>query len=201
MNKLSLISVLCAGLILAACGTTEKKAPIEEKGAGTPAAVPTTTVPSGPQVETHGLAPGATDQAEPLAGTGTGITGVDAAGAAMLKDPNNILSKRIVYFDFDKFNIKPEFQDLISAHASFLKKYPGAHITLQGNADERGSREYNMALGQRRADSVRQAMSVLGVKPEQIETISYGEEKPAVEGHDESAWKMNRRTVIVYQGE
>lgn len=194
MKKLSLISVLCASLILAACGTTEKKAPIEDKGAAT-------TAPSGPQVETHGLSPNATDQSESLYGNGTGAVGVDAAGKAMLADPNNILSKRIVYFDFDKSNIRPEFQSLIAAHADFLKKYPKAHVILQGNADERGSREYNMALGQRRADSVRQALTVLGVTTGQIETISFGEEKPAAEGHDESAWKLNRRTVIVYQGE
>ena len=196
MKKLSLISVLCAGLLLAACGTTETKAPIVDNSTTPPVKTQT-----GPQVETHGLAPGAGDMSESLAGNGAGIVGVDAAGAAMLKDPNNILSKRIVYFDFDKSNIRPEFQALIAAHANFLRKYPNAHVILQGNTDERGSREYNMALGQRRADSVKQALEVLGVNNAQIETISFGEEKPAVEGHDEAAWKLDRRTVIVYQGE
>lgn len=197
MKNLTLISLLVASVLLTACGTTETKAPIEEKSA-TPTAP---AAPTGPQVETHGLAPGAQDQSEPLSGGNSQVVGVDAAGAAMLKDPNNILSKRIIYFDFDKSSIKPEYQPLISAHAAFLKKYPNAKVVLQGNTDERGSREYNMALGQRRADSVKQAMSVLGVKNDQMETVSFGEEKPAAEGHNEAAWKQNRRTVIHYQGE
>jgi len=203
MKRLSLVSVLFASVLLAACGTSQTKAPIEDHGASTavtPAPVPAT--PSGPQVETHGLAPGATDQSQSLAGQGpSGIEGVNAADAAKLKDSNNILSKRIVYFDFDKFAIKPDYRALIEAHAQFLKSHGQAKVVLQGNADERGSREYNMALGQRRADSVKQAMSVLGAKDEQMETISFGEEKPAAEGHDEAAWQQNRRTEIRYQGE
>lgn len=198
MKNIPLISLLVASLMLSACGTTETKAPVEEKSVATTPAAP---APTGPQVETHGLAAGSTDQTEALSGNGSGVAGVDAAGAAMLKDPNNILSKRIVYFDFDKSNIKTEFQSLVAAHATFLKKYPNAKVVLQGNTDERGSREYNMALGQRRADSVKQAMSVLGVKNDQMETVSFGEEKPAAEGHNEAAWKQNRRTVIHYQGE
>ena len=198
MKRLTVISLLLTSVMLTACGTTETKAPIQE------ASPPATTAPApkpGPQVETHGLAPGAGEQTEALPGSGNGVVGVDAAGAAELKDPNNILSKRIVYFDFDKSNIKPEFQALIAAHAAFLKKYPNARVVLQGNTDERGSPEYNMALGQRRADAVKQALEVLGVNDNQIETISFGEEKPAALGHDEAAWKLNRRTVIVYQGE
>lgn len=198
MKRLTLISLLLTSVMLTACGTTETKAPIQEKSQ------PATTAPApkpGPQVETHGLAPGAGEQTEALPSSGSGVVGVDAAGAAELKDPNNILSKRIVYFDFDKSNIKPEFQALIAAHAAFLKKYPDARVILQGNTDERGSPEYNMALGQRRADAVKQALEVLGVNNNQIETISFGEEKPAALGHDEAAWRLNRRTVIVYQGE
>jgi peptidoglycan-associated lipoprotein len=198
MKKFTLISVLIAALALTACGTTETKAPIEEKSA-TPT-TPAAPAP-GPEVETHGLAPNAQDQSEALPGGNGQVTGVDAAGMAMLNDPNNLLSHRIVYFDFDKSAIKPEFQSLIAAHASFLNKYPKAHVVLQGNTDERGSPEYNLSLGQRRADSVKQALSVLGVKADQIETISFGEEKPAVEGHDEAAWAKNRRTEIHYQGE
>jgi len=200
MKNLTLISVLVAALALTACGTTETKAPIEEKSA-TPTAPAAPASAPGPEVETHGLAPNAQDQTEALSNANGRVTGVDAAGMAMLNDPNNLLSHRIVYFDFDKSAIKPEFQALIAAHASFLKKYPQAHVVLQGNTDERGSREYNLALGQRRADSVKQAMSVLGVKADQIETISFGEEKPAAEGHDEAAWQKNRRTEIHYQGE
>jgi peptidoglycan-associated lipoprotein len=118
-----------------------------------------------------------------------------------LTDPSNLLSKRGVYFDFDKYNIKPEFSELIAAHAQYLVQHPEISITLEGNADERGSHEYNLSLGQKRAVSVKQALNVLGVSDTQLETISYGEEKPAVVGHDETAWKFNRRTDIKYSGE
>jgi peptidoglycan-associated lipoprotein len=193
-----LAGLLVVSLVLSACGTTETKAPVEEKS--TPAA--TTSAPAtGPQVETHGLAPGAGDQTTALGNGPSGIEGVSAADAAMLRDANNVLSKRIVYFDFDKSAIKPEYRTLISAHAHFLTMHAQAKVILEGNTDERGSREYNMALGQRRADSVKQALAVLGVKDDQMETISYGEEKPAAEGHNEAAWQLNRRTVIQYQGE
>ncbi len=199
MKHLSLVSLLIAGVMLSACGTTETKAPVVDRSVATETAKP--AAPAGPQVETHGLAAGATDQSQPLEANGSGIEGVSAADAAKLKDPNSLLSKRIVYFDFDKSAIKPEARPLIEAHAQFLKEHGQAKVVLQGNTDERGSREYNMALGQRRADSVKQAMAVLGVKDDQIETISFGEEKPVADGHDEAAWQQNRRTEIHYKGE
>ncbi len=118
-----------------------------------------------------------------------------------LTDPNNILSKRSVYYDFDSSAVKDEYKPMIEAHAKYLIAHPDAKVTLQGNTDERGSREYNLALGQRRADSVKQFMTVLGVPGKQIETVSFGEEKPKATCHDESCWKQNRRTDIVYQGE
>jgi len=118
-----------------------------------------------------------------------------------LTDPNNILSKRNVYFDFDKYDVKPEYRPLIEAHAKYLVEHPKTNIILQGNADERGSREYNLALGQKRAVAVKQVMNVLGVPDKQIETISFGKEKPKALGHDEASLSQNRRTDIVYQGE
>ena len=118
-----------------------------------------------------------------------------------LTDPNSILSKRSVYFDFDKYNIKPEFKPLIEAHAKYLTTHPEASCKLEGNADERGSREYNLALGQKRAVSVKSALKVVGVVDQQLETISYGKEKPIADGHNEQAWSQNRRTDIKYQGE
>jgi peptidoglycan-associated lipoprotein len=118
-----------------------------------------------------------------------------------LTDPNNILSKRSVYFDYNKFVIKPEFRALIEAHAKYLVDHPQASVKLEGNADERGSHEYNLALGQKRAVAVKTAMSVLGVSERQIETISYGMEKPKALGHDEASWAENRRADIVYYGE
>ena len=118
-----------------------------------------------------------------------------------LKDPNNILSKRNVYFDFDKYEVKPEFRALVEAHAKYLVEHPQASVRLEGNADERGSREYNLALGQKRSVAVKSVMNLLGVPDKQIETISYGEEKPRALGHGEASWAENRRADIVYSGE
>ncbi|HUO44509.1 MAG TPA: peptidoglycan-associated lipoprotein Pal [Burkholderiales bacterium] len=118
-----------------------------------------------------------------------------------LKDPNSILSKRSVYYDFDSSQVNEEYKPLVTAHAQYLVANRDARITIQGNCDERGSREYNLALGQRRADGVKQMMLLLGAADKQIDTISFGEEKPRAPGHDESSWKQNRRSDIVYAGE
>lgn len=118
-----------------------------------------------------------------------------------LKDPKNILSKRSVYFDFDQFVVKEEFRPLVEAHARFLASQPKLKILIQGNADERGSREYNLALGQKRADAVRRMMVLVGARDDQIESVSLGEEKPRNPGHDEAAWAENRRADILYVGE
>ncbi|BAN36856.1 OmpA/MotB domain-containing protein (plasmid) [Sulfuricella denitrificans skB26] len=118
-----------------------------------------------------------------------------------LKDPNNILSKRSVYYDFDKSDVKDEYTPMIEAHSKYLTSNKNAKLTVQGNCDERGSREYNIALGNRRADSVKKIMNVFGASDSQIEVVSFGEEKPRTACHDESCWKENRRSDIVYQGE
>ena len=118
-----------------------------------------------------------------------------------LKDPSNILSKRSVYYDFDKYDVKDEYKPMIEAHAKYVTSHKGVKVTLQGNGDERGSREYNLALGNRRAESVRKMMGVLGVPASQVETVSMGEEKPRATCNDESCWKENRRSDIVYEGE
>lgn len=118
-----------------------------------------------------------------------------------LTDPNNILSKRSVYFDFDSYVVKDEYRPLVVAHAQYLRDNSSARVLLQGNTDERGSREYNLALGQRRADAVKHAMTLSGAREAQIESVSLGEEKPRATGHDESSWAENRRTDIRYQGE
>jgi len=124
-----------------------------------------------------------------------------AVVANPLKDPNNILSKRSVYYDYDKSNVKDEYKPMVEAHAKYLVSHKVAKVAVQGNTDERGSREYNIALGNYRADSVRKMMNVLGVPDSQIETVSFGEEKPRASCHEESCWKENRRADIVYQGE
>ena len=118
-----------------------------------------------------------------------------------LTDPNNILSKRSVYFDFDKYVVKDKYNSMVLSHARYLRDNSNASIRLEGNADERGSREYNLALGQRRADSVKRVMTLAGTQESQIESVSYGEEKPRAVGHNEAAWAENRRADIRYQGE
>lgn len=113
-------------------------------------------------------------------------------------DPANPLSKRSIYYDFDKSDIRDEFKPIVQAHAAYLAKHPGARVRIEGNCDERGSREYNLALGQRRAESVKNMMKLLGASDNQIETVSFGEEKPQCTQAEESCWAKNRRSDIVY---
>ena len=115
-----------------------------------------------------------------------------------LKDPGSPLSKRVIYFDYDKDAVKAEYAQLLQAHAAFLSQNRGRTIRLEGHADERGSREYNMALGERRGKSVADYLSMRGVSSSQLEVVSFGEERPAVTGDDEEAWTLNRRVEIVY---
>ncbi|CAK0781148.1 Peptidoglycan-associated lipoprotein [Gammaproteobacteria bacterium] len=122
----------------------------------------------------------------------------DRMGGAF-DDPANPLSKRIIYFDYDHTEIRPEYQDIIVSHASYLAKNQKTSVILEGHTDERGSREYNLALGERRAQAVRQIMQLNGAAPNQLEVVSYGEERPAAMGHEESTWQQNRRVEIVYR--
>ncbi|MHB0973488.1 MAG: peptidoglycan-associated lipoprotein Pal [Thiobacillus sp.] len=185
MNKI-FWPVLVA-LTLSACGTTGgTKATVEDRTGGKTAAATT-----GQGTETTGVG-------------GSGVTGSAMGGQYAgdpRKDPASPLSKRSVYFDFDSFVVKDEYRPMLEAHAGYLMSKRDAHVILQGNADERGSREYNLALGQKRAEAVRKALSVLGVSDAQMEAISFGEEKPRNEGHDEAAYAENRRTDVVYSDE
>ena len=115
-----------------------------------------------------------------------------------LADTNSVLSKRSIYFAFDKFDIKESNKPLLEAHAKYLKEHNSAKIVLQGNTDERGSSEYNLALGNRRADSTKKILTLLGVASKQIEVVSFGKEKPQSLCHEESCWAENRRADIVY---
>ena len=105
---------------------------------------------------------------------------------------------RIIYFDFDKSDIRPEFAGIVTANAQYLTAHPGAKLKLEGNTDERGTREYNIGLGERRAQAVRRALMLQGVAENQLTTVSFGAERPAVEGDDEAAWAKNRRVELVY---
>ncbi|GEC96354.1 peptidoglycan-associated lipoprotein [Zoogloea ramigera] len=138
---------------------------------------------------------------------GSGVTTVNAdgrtPGAAYpeLKDPKNILSKRSVLFDYDSYVIKDQYRPLVEAHAKFLVSHPKVKMLIQGNTDERGSREYNLALGQKRADAVKKALGLLGVSEGQLESVSLGEEKPSCSDSGESCWAANRRGDMLYSGE
>jgi peptidoglycan-associated lipoprotein len=141
-----------------------------------------------------------------------GAGGAEGAGAANANAGNasgdeeiagpqaGLLAKRTVYFDFDSSEIKGEGTDIVAAHAKYLAANPTARVRLEGHTDERGSREYNIGLGERRAQSVRRALLLQGAADAQISTVSYGEERPAVAGHDEAAWAKNRRVEFVYLG-
>jgi len=115
-----------------------------------------------------------------------------------LDDPTSILAKRSIYFDFDQSAIKGEFVPLIEAHGHYLVDHASRRVRIEGNCDERGSREYNLALGQRRADALRERLTLLGVPDARVETVSYGKEKPKATGHDEASWAENRRDDIIY---
>jgi len=113
-------------------------------------------------------------------------------------DTDSCLRQRVVYFDLDQTVIKPEFQAQIACHAAYLRQFPEARVRLEGNADERGSREYNLGLGERRGNAVQSALSGAGGSSSQLNVVSYGEERPVCRQHDESCWSKNRRVEIIY---
>jgi len=169
----SLAIVLSAAMLLAACSSTkldDKAAPVESRA---------TT--------------GANDGADPRA-----VNPVNA-GSDPLNDPQGILSKRSVYFDYDSYSVKEEFRSVVEAHAKYLNSHKDRKVIIQGNTDDRGGTEYNLALGQKRAEAVRKALVLLGVSDAQVEAVSFGKEKPKALGSDEAAWAENRRADIAYQ--
>ena len=133
--------------------------------------------------------------------SGVGSGSADPYDIAALKDPKSPLSKRNVYFDYDSYVVKDEYKALLDHHAKFLAKNGQMKMLIQGNADERGSREYNLALGQKRAEAVKKALLLLGAKEAQLESVSLGEEKPACMEQTESCWAQNRRGDMLYSGE
>jgi peptidoglycan-associated lipoprotein len=182
-------AAISAALILAGCQTTpedQAAAGVEERKPGAPGAGK----------------PGA--EARPVERPKIAAVDVTAGRkdpASALKDPANILSKRSIYFDYDKYDVKDEFRPIVEAHAKYLRDNPSAKMLIQGNADERGSREYNVALGQKRSDNVKKMLILLGARDVQLESVSLGEEKPACADHNEGCWAKNRRGDMLYGGE
>lgn len=183
----SLLAATVAAAFLSACGGNTAVGP-EQKGASVEDRNLTTTN----RIAAIDNQPVTTVTPDPI---------VDTNALALLKDKNSILSKRSVYFDYDSYIIRDDFKGLVEAHAHFLSKNPAYKMLIQGNADERGSREYNLALGQKRADALKRALSILGGREEQLEAVSLGKEKPRNPGHDEAAWAENRRGDMLYSGE
>jgi peptidoglycan-associated lipoprotein len=180
-----ILVIVAVTAFLAACSSTpdseQAPAPVDEGkpgAAGGPSAVPVTRQP----IETT-----------PIGG--------DPNKDPRLTDPNNILSKRSIYFDFDSDAIKAEFVPIVEAHGAFLRQNPRAKMLIQGNADERGSREYNLALGQRRADALKKRLVLLGAQEGQIESVSLGEEKPVCTDQSEECWAKQRRDDMLYGGQ
>lgn len=186
MRPILIATLTAAAALLAACSTTppdeQSQAGVEERGASKPGAAKPV------------------DQ-KPIASVDLTGARKDKDAASMLRDPSNILSKRSIYYDLDKFDVKDEYRSLVEAHAKYLRENPSSKILIQGNTDERGSREYNVGLGQRRSDGVKKMLILLGAKENQIESVSLGEEKPQAEGQNEEAWSKNRRSDILYSGE
>jgi peptidoglycan-associated lipoprotein len=168
---------LALAALLAACASEQRKEP-------TPQATPAPVAAPAPR---------AAPEPRPVA--------TPAVPENPLHNPAGVLAKRSVYYAFDRSDVAAEYRPLVEAHAKYLREHPGASITIQGNTDERGSREYNLALGQRRAEGVMKMMTLLGTSDRQIEAVSFGEEKPNAAGHDEAAWAQNRRSDIVYARE
>ena len=174
--------------LIAGCGTTSED---PSQSGGAPVIDPTTGKPAAPGK------PGA--QTGPIA-----KIDVTKPGAITGADPKlkaGALARRSIYYDYDQFDVKDEYRGLVEAHAKYLRENPTARILIQGNTDERGSREYNVGLGQRRSDGVKKMLVLLGARDNQIESVSLGEEKPQSDGHDEGAWSKNRRSDILYGGE
>lgn len=165
---------LASGVLLAACASTPvEEAPVAHRAAAPVAGAPAATAQSSVAPVT------ATTQVQEAAGPAT--------------------AAKVVYFDYDSASIRPEFQAVIDAHARWLMTRQERKLTIAGHTDERGGREYNLALGQQRSESVRRALQLLGVRAAQIETISFGEEKPAMGGQEEAAWARNRRAELSYR--
>jgi len=180
MSRRIITGLLVAATLAAGCSSGVKlnDVPVEDKSA-------TSVGPGGP-----GGTPGGATQSR--------VAPVDAAPTdATQAGPANV--SRLVFFDYDSYTIKPEAQPIIEAHARFLRANAQRKVALEGHTDERGGREYNLALGQRRAEAVRRALGLLGVGDSQLEAVSFGKEKPAANGSGESAWAQNRRVEISYR--
>jgi len=189
-------------LLLAACASGVKlnDVPVEDKTGGKASIAPDPVMPA-PVAAAPGSAGTVASEAKsavvPVDSTAA-RTNLNAASTNLNSGPAGSVSK-VIFFDYDSYVVKSEFQNTLEAHAQFLKTNPKAKVSLEGHTDERGGREYNLALGQKRADAVRQRLNLLGVQEGQVESVSFGKEKPSEQGTDESAFAKNRRAEFFYR--
>ena len=181
MIRFALVAAMAA--FVAGCGSNVK---LEEEAGSMRGAAP---------IESRDGAGGAAA----AGASGRAVEQVTVGATDPLNDPKSPLAKRSIYFDFDSFVIKDEFRGTVDAHARYLLATRARRVVIQGNTDDRGSREYNLALGQKRAEAVRRAMSALGVPDAQMEAVSFGEERPRATGTDEASYAENRRADLAYQ--
>jgi peptidoglycan-associated lipoprotein len=203
MRKIILLPMLLSALIFAGCSSQNAKTSDINKG-GKGSVTETNGATSG----TIGAGSGSTvtssttqdgsSNFDYLPGTNNDPNNTNDISLAGLNDQDNLLSQRIIYFDYDKSAIRPEYMVLINTHAKLLAKYPALKMRLEGHADERGSREYNVALSEARSQSVKSIMGLQGAQSGQMRTIGYGEEVPIVRGHSQESWQQNRRVEIKY---
>lgn len=198
--------VILPALLLLGCGTSGEVE--EESSADTGEATSTTAITRG--IGSGGSASGGkmsdgrqTESMSAESGSGDKVSNEDFFKSddqmgSSLDDPNSLLATRVIYFDYDKSDVKSEFQQVVQAHAEYLAANSEASVTLEGHADERGTREYNIALGERRTIAVQRLLTLQGASSSQIRVVSYGEERPASLGHNEDAWSLNRRAEIIY---
>jgi peptidoglycan-associated lipoprotein len=175
MSGIKTTASIAALVLLAACSTVkldDKAAPVEDRNASAPAPAPASS-----SADTGAVGSGVIDP---------------------LNDPSSILAKRSVYFDFDSYTVKNEYNAVVEAHGKYLAGHPERKVIIQGNTDERGGSEYNLALGQKRAEAVRRALALAGAKDSQMEAVSFGKEKPKAQGSNEAAWAENRRADLAY---
>lgn len=178
MNAFKLVPTVLACALLAACASTSKSTvdpAADAGGAGSGGAA------------TGGMGDGGMGSGSAMGGAGSALGG-----------PGASQENRIVYFEYDRFDVKSEYEAVLQAHGRYLSGNPGARVRLEGHADERGSREYNIGLGEKRAQAVKQVLLLQGASADQLATVSYGEERPAVVGSDDEAWSLNRRVELVY---
>ena len=197
-NIKSWLLVALVAMFMSACATTQDEMPAD--GDGAPAVDQSQSGGSTDAVDSGGSGADASGLEGADGGDGTAIVdGAPMTATEMLELTGGTLSDRTIYFEFDSAKLTSESIEVLETHGNFVAGNGEVSVRLEGHADERGSREYNIALGDRRAQSVRRVLLFQGASSDQVETVSYGEEKPAVMGHDEESWDLNRRVELIYK--